>query len=258
MSRSRPSRPTSSVNPLWSVAGTLAGRYGPTVANAVGNYLFQKPKARPTPAKILADTRFRSYLDRRYQRKCGVEVKEKYTGAGSSTAATTLTSIASPFMGIAQGQTNSTRIGDNIEVKKMVFRFRVRSGASSTLPSLVRLIIVKQDYMEGAVTSSADVLQTTTDIQSFYAQDKNEGFTVLLDKVFKVTPVSTADGDNVKTYQFTYKPKHCHAIQWLAADTTGAIANCIKGNINIKAMYWSAGAVAPEMEFSSLCQYIDV
>lgn len=246
-----------------AAAGYVSRRYGSTAGNyaqQAANYLFSSEgnKKRLTPAKALGGTKMRSYLDSRYQRKCGVEVKQIYAATATGTPTTTLATLVSPTVGIAQGLTNSTRIGDAIEIKKLRMRFTFIGGATSTANSTVRVIIVKQNEMSGAAATSSDILQTTTDIRSYYAQDKNESFTVLLDRKFEVTPVSTNDGKTRYTFEWNYRPKHCHSVQWVTGDTTGVIGNMIKGNINVKTMYESVGAIAPRIDFNSYLEYIDV
>lgn len=238
-------------------------------ARAVGNYVYQNRKAiastlgsmfakklsgAPPPSQVLKGTALHSYLDRRYEKKCGTEIKQFYQPTTTGTPGTGLATLVSPFMGIAQGLTDATRVGDTIEVKKLRMRFTIRAGVASTANAQLRIIIVKQGNMSAAA-SAADILQTTSDVRSFYAQDKNEQFTILLDKTFTVTPLTTNDSKTRFVWDYVYKPKGCHAIKWTAADTTGVIANCLYGNINVKTMF--EGAVAPTLDFYVHGEYVD-
>lgn len=241
-------------------------------ARAVGNLVYQNRNAIKNtlatlfarklgsgglnPSKAVQSTALGSYLDRRYEKKCGTEVKQFYQVSSTGTPTTTLATLVSPFAGIAQGLTDSTRVGDSIEVKSMRIRFTIRAGAASTACTQLRIIITKQGLMAGAVPTSNDILQTDTDIRSFYAQNKNENFKVLSDRTFVITPLTSNDSKTRFVWDYVYKPKGCHAIKWVSGDTTGVIGNMIKGNICVKTMY--EGGTAPAVDFYVHGEYVDV
>lgn len=219
-------------------------------------YAKKQAQARASPSQVLKGTRLLSYLDNKYEKKCGTEIKQFFSATVTGTPTTTLATLVSPFVGIAQGLTDSTRIGDSIEVKKLRIRFTIRAGAASTAVSQVRIIVTKQGLMAGAVPTSNDILQTDTDIRSFYSQNKNETFQILEDRTFTVTPLTTNDDKTRYTWDYVYTPKGCHSIKWVSGDTTGVIGNMILGNICVKTMY--EGGTAPALDFYVHGQYVDV
>lgn len=245
----------------WKQFGVAAAKWGYNNKDDIMRYtrelLAKKPSAKKAaPSQVLKGTRLLSYLDNKYEKKCGTEVKQFYSVTSTGTPTTTLATLASPFVGIAQGLTDSTRIGDTIEVKKLRVRFTIRAGAASTANSQVRIIVTKQGLMAGAAPTSDDILQTTNDIRSFYAQNKNETFQILSDRTFIVTPLTTNDAQTRFVYDYVYKPKGCHSIKWVSGDTTGVIGNMILGNICIKTMY--EGGTAPQLDFYVHGEYVDV
>lgn len=218
--------------------------------------LASKQRAGASTAQLLKTTPLASYLDRRYEKKCGVEVKQFFTVTATGTPSTTLATLVSPFVGIAQGLTDSTRIGDTIEVKRLSIRFTIRAGAASTACTQLRIIIVKQGMMQGAAPTSSDIIQTDTDIRSYYAQNRNEPMKILSDRTFFVTPLTTNDEKTRYQWDYVYTPKGCHSIKWVAGDTTGTIGNMILGNICVKTMY--EGGTAPAIDFYIHGEYVDV
>jgi len=215
-----------------------------------------KPSAGITPAKALTNTALRSYLDKRYQRKCGVEVKQVDVLANAVALTTTLTAYVAPFTAIAQGLTDSTRTGASVEVKALRTKITVQAGAGSTAPILVRMIWVKQGKMNGAVMAASNILTTTTNIRSAYSLNADESFTILKDVTFTVSGLSAADSDGVKYIVWDYEPKSCHSITWTQADTTGVIGNMLEGNVELYWMY--EGATAPTYNLWARSQWIDV
>lgn len=244
------------------IAGSQAGSAimdwasgGQTIGSTAAAILApEKPKPQ-SAANALANTKLRSYLDRRYQRKCGVEVKQ-WDVIDTATLGTTLAAVFYPFADIAIGQTDETRIGNSIEVKKWAFRSQFFAEATTSNPTTIRVILIKQGRMAGAAPNVADILETPTNIRSPYSLNKNAAFTVLKDFTFMLAGATTGEREEYKLWNHTYTPKHCHAITWDQADTLGSLANMIDGNVTVFMMY--AGSAAPTWSFYSRAEYIDV
>lgn len=210
-----------------------------------------RPRKAPVAAAI-KQTALKSYLDKTYEKKCGVEVKQFLSADTALAPSTTLATLISPYQNIAQGLTDVTRLGNSIEVKKM--KIHCNFTGHATLLSRVRIIVIKQSAMQGAVPNVADVLETTTNIKSYYALDNDSSYTILKDFTFEMTPLSTNDAQSQYTWKYTYKPKGCHSIRYLQADTTGVIADMIHGNINIKIMHDGG---QPTGSFNFLAEWVD-
>lgn len=221
-----------------------------------------KPVKRSTKVnQAIKGTQLQSYLDKNYQKKCGVEVKQFDVATGAPVASTTgLNYFATPLINIAQGLTDTTRIGDTVEINSIQFKIDMYAGAASTAPTKVRLIIVKQATMVGAIPTPAQVLLNANNIRSFPILDKVVGFTVLKDVTFNLAAFSSGENSSVKRFIWNYYPKHCHSVKWAQLDTTGVLANMIYGNVTL---YWmhentSGAASAPSLVYWQRTKWLDV
>lgn len=238
-------------------AAAARAKYG-NAAGAAVDFLLSPSSSAPAPsaARVVGPTRLASYLDKRYERKCGVEVKQNQVAAASTAVTTTLASYLNPYMGIAQGLTDVTRSGSSIEVKSLQLNLNFFAGAGSTTATMVRLIVVKQSIMQNAALAAAVILESPGSIQSPYALDKSRSFTVIKDKTFVLGGLTQGLPSAIKQIKWTYRPKRCHQIKWTQADSTGVIGNAIEGNIGVFLMY--QGATAPSFDYYFRANYIDV
>lgn len=242
---------------LKQASSAVRTRYG-NVAGAAVDYLLSPsgPGAGPSPAKVVGKTRLASYLDKRYERKCGVEVKQNQAAALATAVTTTLASYLNPYMGIAQGLTDVTRSGSSIEVKSLQLNLNFFAGGASSTPTMVRMIVVKQSIMQNAVLAASVILESPGTINSPYALDKSRSFTILKDKTFVLGGLTQGLPSAIKQIKWTYRPKRCHQIKWTQADTTGVVGNAIEGNIGVFLMY--QGATAPSFDYYFRANYVDV
>jgi len=243
-----------------TAAGTAVTGY--TGSAGLGSAVSQllapdKPsQAKTSPATVLNNTRLRSYLDKRYARKCGVEVKQIDVIQTSNTIATALANETNPFDAIAQGLTDVTRIGNSIEVKSLTWNCHIKANTASTAPAIVRVIVVKQGDMNGAAIPIGQILEVTNNVRSPYSLNKADSFTVLFDRTYTLASTTSGSPSTYKHIKWTYRPRHCHEIRWTQADTTGALANMLHGNVAVYMMY--EGASQPDHSSYFRAQYIDV
>lgn len=243
---------------LRPVAARIAReRYGTAAGQAV-DYLLGPSEDAPgaSPATVVSGTRLASYLDKRYERKCGVEVKQVQNFTLGTALSTTLTHLTNPFSAISQGTNDVTRVGSSIEVKSLRLRMNVKAGAASATPSMVRLLILKQQVMQGAVPAVGSILETTSSVMSPYTLDKTRSYTILKDVVFKLGGNTQGFTNAIKSIKWDYRPKHCHQIKYLQAAATGAVSDMTYGNIAIYIMY--EGTTAPTVDYYTRANYIDV
>jgi hypothetical protein len=242
----------------YSPALAAAGRALIPYAKPAVNYLFQKAKGRfsaPAPSAVIKGTKLKSYLDRTYAKKCGVEVKQLDV-VGSYTATSTLATFASPFLNIVQGIDDADRIGASFEVKNCPINVTMYAGAASASAVFVRFILVKQNRMQQAALAAGSILETSTNIRSPYALDVTKSFTILKDKTFKLSALTSGEDSAFKQLKFTYTPKGCHECTFTQADTTGVIGNMTEGNLQLMIMY--QGATAPTLDFWCRPNWVDL
>lgn len=209
-----------------------------------------------TPAAVLAKTPLKSYLDRTYAKKCGVEVKQVDVTAASAAVTTTLTSVITPYVGIGQGLTDSTRSGNSLEVKNCEFNLNFFAGAASASAVLVRVMLIRQLQMQQINITGAAVLQAPTDIKSPILLDKTRSFQIIKDQTFKLASLTGGDADSIKRWKFNYVPKGCHEVEWIQSDTTGAVTNMLQGNLALLVMY--QGATAPIFDYYVRAKWLDI
>ena len=193
---------------------------------------FQQPRKRTLPPMRAGRTRVTGYYGRFGQ---GGEKKfhdEDFDDAVVATGGTVIDS----HIKIAQGTTESTRIGRKLTIRKINWRYDIRLPASgSTLNSTdtVRVILYVDHQCNGATAAVGDVL-ASADYQSFRNLANMTRFTILLDKTYNVNYNGGAyDGANDQygavTQSYTFQ-KSCN-IPVEYSSTTGAITEIKSNNI---------------------------
>ncbi len=240
----------------------ITNRYGKAAGAAANLLLAKRPgKAKVSAAQAIKNTNLASYLDKKYEKKCGVEIKQVDNAVTAASTTTTCAALSGgqPFVGIAQGLTDSTRIGNTIEVKSCKFKVNFYAGAASTGVTNVRIIVCKQSQMQLAALTGAALLQDPTNIRSPLIMDKQRSFSVIKDFTFKLAAFSSGDAASSKSWTWTYRPKHCHSIKWTQADTTGVIGNMLEGNLIVMVFHEQSGAVSvPSYNLYTRAEWTDV
>nr|DAO41665.1 MAG TPA: capsid protein [Cressdnaviricota sp.] len=239
---------------------------GPKATQLIERTLFAKKSraALLTPGKALKSTALGSYLDKTYTRKCGVEVKiydnaYSYTLTGTLALVPTTAPVNGLNIGIAQGLTASTRLGDSIETKSLEIRGHFYCPAATTTPGLIRVFVVRQGAsMAGVVLAATNILQTTSAINSQYTlkANQNQTFQVLHERFFPIGLVGSDKG--IVKFHFKWYPKGCSATKWSTGDTTGSLTTMNEGLLNVFMMYTGCATAAPIFVAENRLQYIDV
>lgn len=223
-----------------------------------------KLTARLTPSLALKGTKLKSYLDRTYQRKCGVEVKHYENQAAGLLVGTTLAQVEQfPNNGvIAQGMTDGTRIGNSIEIKKVSLNMTFYVNAGAINSTRVRAVLLRcHEATAGTTPPPSNILWAPGNIRSGF-MDKDE--TVVAPNVpyslvkawdFHLDAPATGGNDR-RDIRFNYHPKKCHAVRWLDTDVAGAVANIFEGALVLYVMY--DGSFAPSLNTWHEFSYIDV
>jgi hypothetical protein len=188
------------------------------------------------------------------------ETKFLYEAIGASVLGTTLgQAMANPV--IAQGAAFNQRVGASLRVTRVRYQFSIASASTTTGACAVRVIFAYKDKDVGGVAIAANqVLQTTSDSNSlpaFSLKMKATGIRVLFDKTYYLgVPAS----DNaVVCDHFDWKPE-TFDIEYASGDTTGVIADVIRGDIEMFAMLGSvAGTLgtAPSIAIDRCTEFVD-
>lgn len=143
-----------------------------------------------------------------------------FTGQNTSTTG----SVSPVTQGIIQGDSLLTRDGDQILVKKLVFRYQLEfsSGGSATTQ---RVIIFWDNQANGATPAVTDVLNSASYITGYQPVLQQQGrFHILLDEFF----TSVANGQNgknalVRTFKLNHKTTFLDLTNVATANGKGAL-----------------------------------
>lgn len=149
-------------------------------------------------------------------------------GASSGTIATHM----NPLIGLAQGNTNTTRTGNGGRITHWSLKGYWANNVLNSAQQQVRVIITLQKEVVSTTSgvSAAQLLQTTTDINSPYNTDLTD-VKVLYDKISIVKP-NFSGQIAYNRFKYKWSPSYDDGhFSWTDADTTGAVANQLKGVI---------------------------
>jgi len=221
-----------------SIKGLLASVKNPGRAS---------PNAGLSPGRILKGTKLGRYLDQKYEKKCGVEVKH-YQASQTYTITTTLATPAAlqfPLdQTILQGTGMSSRVGAMFEVKSLEMNCTITPNATNNAAVRVRLFLVKcGKQINGALPPTGQIIWTTNNIRSplVPVSEHNVEFTIVDEKVFSLAPIGSSSHQDRVDFQWNYYPKTCHIVEFSDSDTGGFTATCDRGLMAIYAMYETAG-----------------
>lgn len=139
---------------------------------------------------------------------------------------------------IAQGTTQSERIGRKVIIKKILWKLSLElpnSGSISAGTDTVRIILYQDLQCNGAAAVVTDILQSA-DVHSFRALDNSHRFRILMDKTQAINASYGAgngtanDTGNVIRFWKFYKA--C-AIPIEYSSTTGALTEIRSNNIGV-------------------------
>ncbi len=144
---------------------------------------------------------------------------------------------------IAQGNTESQRIGRKVTVKRIHWKYDVTLPAAANqddVPNgdVARIILYLDKQANGATALVADILETAN-YQSFYQLANSNRFRILMDKTHNIRhTVSQTDGASTGSYgavrhAYTFN-KLCNIpIEYDNSATTGVITSQRSNNIGV-------------------------
>ncbi len=147
---------------------------------------------------------------------------------------------------IAQGTTESQRIGRKVVVRQISWRMRLSLPATSTPGDTgdeLRVILYLDKQANGATAAVTDILETS-DFQSFNNLANTSRFRTLMDHTFSVVSRSGSfDGTNDQfgedTQHHTFFKKLNIPIEYDNSVTTGAISSMRSNNIGVLLLSFS-------------------
>jgi len=170
------------------------------------------------------------------------EYKFKDTTNALTTAATTGTFLPTTgsILTIAQGNTESQRIGRKVVVKKINMQIQVElpeTTGSSATSDIVRMIVYLDKQCNGAIATTTGILESA-DLFSFRNLANSGRFSILMDKRWAVSCMAGAyDGANDnygKVRAYKSFSKSCNIpIEYDNSVTTGAITSMRSNNIGV-------------------------
>jgi hypothetical protein len=181
--------------------------------------------------------------------------------AGSATLGTTLAQIQGAIT-IAQGTSNTTRVGDSVRVVSYEQRLAAWSQATTAGSCLVRFIGVANRNNAPATSPSVGIiLQDPTDPLSPYdASFAQSGLEIIFDKTITVSgQVKNTDKNAIVASRQIWHPQDYH-ITFTQADTTGVQADLVAGGMYVYAMYGlpsQAMVAAPKYNITSRVTFVD-
>ncbi len=138
---------------------------------------------------------------------------------------------------IAQGVTESQRIGRKCTIKQILWRYELLLGAGTTSNSsdIARIVLYQDKQTNGATAAVTDILETA-DFQSFNNLANSSRFKILLDKAYAMNGVGLAgDGTTIDSPSHITRGtffKKCN-IPIEYNSTTGAIGEQRTNNIGL-------------------------
>lgn len=203
----------------------------------------------------LKSTPLKSYLDKNYEKKCGVEVKYRSILPTYIPLGTTMVPIIKFNSLIALGTGDqSQRVGNRLETKSLGIHMQFNT-ANTTYDTRIKLYLVRQPQTELLDLPASEIMYNPADILSFPNLDKTRSFTILKSWDFTLSPIGVKG--NRLEISYWHNPKSCEVTEWLTVDTTGASTNMTKGLISLMAMYQTAGASVPSCTIASRFSYVD-
>ena len=213
-----------------------------------GSYKRAMPKAsgsRYTGYRKAPVTRFRKGYNRTggyYGRYKGVTVGEKkfhdidIDDAAVSVSGSILNSGS--LCQIAQGTTESTRVGRKAVIRSINWRYQINLGSETTVANgadTVRIVLYKDKQANGQTATVTDILETAN-YQSFRNLANSARFQILLDKLVTVSSGGGAGNGTtdatlpvIRNYSFFKKCK----IPIEYSSTTGAIGEIRSNNLGV-------------------------
>lgn len=167
------------------------------------------------------------------KKKLGLNTENKnYDVTTGGAAAATLATHVNPLIGLAQGNTNTTRSGNGMRITHWSLKGQWENNVLNSAQQQVRVIITLQKSVVNTTSgvTPAQLMQDPTNINSPYNTDL-EDVKVIYDRITVIKPQFSGQ-IAYNRFKFKWNPSYDDGhVTWTDADTTGAVANQVKGII---------------------------
>lgn len=162
---------------------------------------------------------------------------------------------------IPQGDDANDRDGLEVTMKSFHIKGSVGGQTGNLAYSRVRVIVVDwQDttYNDAIADAGASILESTTQLDSFYTKDPKYKHKVVYDKTFNLGIFNTANPlTKLHTINWTYRPKNFQ-IKWTKTDTIGAQVNVYRGFVGVYAICDAfTPTFAPSLQLNTRMNYVE-
>jgi len=166
------------------------------------------------------------------------EVKFKDTTKAQTALANAGTIFNDTLLGMIEGNTDSTRIGNRITVKSVMLRGDARlpsTAASTDTSQIVRIIVYLDRQANGATAAVADIL-ASADYRSFNNLDNSDRFRTLAEETIDLTLSGATPSGAAYTYGETKKSFFMKAklnLDVKFKGNAGTVADLASSNIGV-------------------------
>lgn len=151
-----------------------------------------------------------------YNIKKVLNVEYKHVETAEAALAVSQTPDIALLTGVAQGQTDATRNGNQVRAKSLLLRGQVEKNASATY-TYVRFILFQDTSSDGAAPSASDLLDTAVGaiVNCPLNKDFGKRFRVLRDKTIILNSARPS-------HSFKHFVKLGHVVEYQGTDATQA------------------------------------
>lgn len=200
----------------------------------------------------------RRYLDKNYERKCGVEVK-RIIDTSTYALTTTFASLSGNITLVAQGVGETQRVGSSFELKSYTTRMLYQANATAIRPTFCRLLLVKYGKNQGTTPGGGTILDTTTNILTPRTSVTDKAvmgdYTIVKEVNFTLAPYGQSG--SARIININYRPKGCHEVKYTMSDTAGALANTIEGSLVLYGFYEGTSSPTNPVSYNML-EWVDI
>lgn len=180
-----------------------------------------------------------------------INTEAKFIDTAASSNITLAAPSIAPLCAMAQGLTESTRIGNSLLAKDLAIKFRFNTSSSGIL-NQCRVVIFVDKLQGGTAPTLAQIVQDTSSILSPFNKNYTDRFTIIKDQIWDLNQSYLAQ-PIIRTSKF-YKKLDFH-VRYLG--TTSAAASLGPNQIYIMMWTTDAGVSATSGAYYARLNYTD-
>ncbi len=239
---------------MSSFGGYTSGWGTSQKSSIIGNYM--RRKLFPRPRRRMRATVAREPINHRIRRIIKQQKERKIRDfLMSDTLPVNGTGVVTLATGIAEGDGETERDGEQIYIKSIELRGEIVGNANNTVDTLARLIVFRANSNINGVLPNVTEILESDDVLSL-RQNLNRGdFTTLFDRTFIIkVPTTTADQHSVVFHKYIRfaNPKICNYDL-----TTAVIGACEKGHLFVMRITDRPDTSEPVWNINARVSYVD-